>query len=411
MLRLLPLDNVTHALAGMVAAEVLLQRRGGRDRAPHGWSVAAYLASAAANNAPDLDLFYLGITEGKLGYLVHHRGHTHTLVFALPLALLVLLPVWLYARRRDDWKPTDLRAIFGLVSLGPVLHLAMDASNNYGVHPFWPFDNRWFYGDTIFIVEPLLWASVCPALFFAVRSKAAKGFFAFVVGGGLLLSAVSGRVPIPLVGALAVWTAAVSFIAARLPEARRGLAAIGAAAATYLLFGFASMQAKKTVRDAYQRLDPPETLRDVVATPAPANPFCWMVIGISDDGRDAVLRRGKVSVLGMSRFCASKSFFAKPTAPLGPATGGTAHFAVAGTFRAPLPELRELAEGCHAAAFMQWGRAPFWRRDDTGTVIGDLRYDFDEGIGWAEVALPPEGTACPENLPHWTPPRADWLGR
>ena len=42
-------------------------------------------------------------------------------------------------------------------------------------------------------------------------------------------------------------------------------------------------------------------------------------------------------------------------------------------------------------------------------LIGDLRYDFDETIGWAEVTIPPEGTSCPENLPNWTPPRADWL--
>jgi len=404
-------DNVTHALAGMVAAELLLQRRGGRGEVPRGWPAVAYLASAAANNAPDLDLLYLGITGGKLGYLVHHRGHTHTLVFALPLALLVMLPVWLYARRRDDWKPPDLRALFGLVLFGPVLHLAMDATNNYGVHPFWPFDNRWYYGDTVFIVEPLLWASVCPALFFAVRSKLGKGFFAFVVGGGLLLSAVSGRVAIPLVGALTVWTAAVAFLAARLSVTRRGIAALGAAGATYLVFGLASMQAKKTVRDAYQRIAPPETLREVVATPAPANPFCWMVIGISDDGHDAVLRRGEVRLFGLSELCASKGLFTTPTAPLGPGSGGTAHFAVEGTFRAPLAELRALADDCRAAAFMQWARAPFWRREETRTVIGDLRYDFDESVGWAEVALPPEDTTCPENLPAWTPPRADWLGR
>jgi len=392
----------------MVAAEVLLQRRGGRGAVPRGWSATAYLASAAANNAPDLDILYLGITEGQLGYLVHHRGHTHTLVFALPLALLTLVPVWLYARRRDDWKPPDLRGIFALALFGPVLHLAMDATNNYGVHPFWPFDNRWLYGDTIFIVEPLLWASVCPALFFAVRSKLAKGFFAFIVGAGIVLSAASGRVPIPLVVALGLWSAAVAWLAARLPEARRGLGALAAAAAIYLLFGLASRQAKGLVREAYANL-PTEALRDVVAAPAPANPFCWMVIGISDDGRDAILRRGVVTPFGLDALCETSGFFEQPTAPLTPSTVGTQNFTVEGAFRAPLAELRALSERCHAAAFLQWGRAPFWRPDDGGTIIGDLRYDFDASVGWAEITLPTQDADCPENLPNWTPPRADWI--
>lgn len=134
-----------------------------------------------------------------------------------------------------------------------------------------------------------------------------------------------------------------------------------------------------------------------------------MVIGISDDGREAILRRGEVTLYGMSQLCNHRGFFSTPTAPLGPSSGGTEHFRVEGTFRAPLAELRDLAHNCHAAAFMQWGRAPFWRRDENGTVIGDLRYDFDEQVGWAEVALPPAGSTCPENLPAWTPPRADWL--
>jgi ribosomal protein L28 len=46
------------------------------------------LVSILANNAPDLDIVYIGITGGKLGYLLHHRGHTHTLV-----ATLVLVPI------------------------------------------------------------------------------------------------------------------------------------------------------------------------------------------------------------------------------------------------------------------------------------------------------------------------------
>ena len=34
---------------------------------------------------------------------------------------------------------------------GTLLHLGMDFLNSYGVHPFWPIQNRWVYGDSVFI--------------------------------------------------------------------------------------------------------------------------------------------------------------------------------------------------------------------------------------------------------------------
>lgn len=407
------MDNVTHALAGMVVAEVAVQRRGGRDALPRSFPAVAYVLSAAANNVPDLDLLYLGITEGRIGYLVHHRGHTHTFAFALPLALLTLAPAWAYAKRRG-FGSRDRGTLLALALLGPVLHLALDLTNNYGIHPFWPFDNRWFYGDAIFIIEPLLWASVCPALFFAVRARVARIGFALIAGAGVGLSALSGRVPLPLVGVLAGWTILTAAIAARVSAARRVGVAGAAVALVYALFFGAGRRAKAQVADVYAARFPSEVLREVVTAPAPANPLCWMVIGISDDGRDAVLRRGVATPFGLERLCPVEAFMGRGTAPLTtePPTRPPLpeRFAVNGVFRAPLAEFRALARGCHGAAFLQWGRAPFWRRLTSGeTVLGDLRYDFEPEVGWAEVALPPDGAACPRNLPAWTPPRRDWI--
>jgi hypothetical protein len=43
------------------------------------------------------------------------------------------------------------------IGMGLALHLAMDYTNSYGLHPWYPFNARWFYGDMVFIVEPLFW--------------------------------------------------------------------------------------------------------------------------------------------------------------------------------------------------------------------------------------------------------------
>ncbi len=40
------------------------------------------------------------------------------------------------------------RVAFAVMAVvGVLLHLGMDALNSYGVHPYWPLNNRWMYGD------------------------------------------------------------------------------------------------------------------------------------------------------------------------------------------------------------------------------------------------------------------------
>ena len=72
---------------------------------------------------------------------------------------------------------------------------ALDFTNSYGVHPFWPVDNRWYYGDAVFIVEPLLWACSAPLLF-TLRSKVTRALVAVVLVVGIGLSWASGLVPV-----------------------------------------------------------------------------------------------------------------------------------------------------------------------------------------------------------------------
>src|SRR5690606_16081369 len=66
---------------------------------------------------------------------------------------------------------------------------------NYGVHPFWPVDNRWFYGDTIFIWEPLLWIAATP-LVFILRTTTARVLVGALLAAPLVVCFGSGLVPI-----------------------------------------------------------------------------------------------------------------------------------------------------------------------------------------------------------------------
>jgi len=161
-------DNLTHSLAGIVTAEAIVQLRARTGAAidPR-WHRASWLVSVAAHNAPDLDFVYAWITEGKLGYLLHHRGHTHTLALAPLMAALAYAAVYAWARRDRAWDRAEHRWAIAIAALGPIGHLLLDLSNNYGVHPLWPIDDHWVAGDTIFIVEPLFWAVTIPPVLFA----------------------------------------------------------------------------------------------------------------------------------------------------------------------------------------------------------------------------------------------------
>ena len=173
------MDNVTHAITGIIAAEAVvhLRRRLGDDVTP-AWARAAWVISALGQNMADADAIYTGITEGPLGYLLHHRGHTHTLVLA-PVMALVAYAIGGNATRawREGATRADRLWLAALALAGAVGHLLLDLSNDYGIHPFWPLDDGWIYGDTIFIVEPLFWAATLPILVRASRSVVARATF------------------------------------------------------------------------------------------------------------------------------------------------------------------------------------------------------------------------------------------
>ncbi len=138
---------------------------------------AAVVLGIAAAEFPDVDLVYSGpmVAMGKLGYLLHHRGHTHTVVWALVGAVLLWAATrWWWQRGLEGHERLDpssaivsrvgARALLVLAIVGTLSHLLLDFTNSYGVHPFWPFDNRWYYGDAIFIVEPWLMVTAIPPL-------------------------------------------------------------------------------------------------------------------------------------------------------------------------------------------------------------------------------------------------------
>jgi len=144
---------------------------------------------ALAAEAADLDVVsrFWGSSFG----LNHHRGFTHSFL-GLPLiaALVVgfLYLVWRMRGRKtkDPNLPPRWGLLFAYACLAGVSHILLDFTNNYGVRPFWPFSERWYSWDIVFIVEPvilvfLILGLILPSLFslineeIGIRSKGPQG--------------------------------------------------------------------------------------------------------------------------------------------------------------------------------------------------------------------------------------------
>jgi inner membrane protein len=81
-----------------------------------------------------------------------------------------------------------------------------------------------------------------------------------------------------------------------------------------------------------------------------------------------------------------------------------------GEIATDLGRLRQrVARDCEASAAMRFIRVPWLAALGPATVLGDLRYDREKGLGFAEIELQEPPGDCPGLVPHWQPPRADLL--
>jgi inner membrane protein len=410
------MDNVTHTLAGLLLAESAVRLRAhqtGAEPSARFRTVAA-ISSMIAANLPDADLLYTGVGGDRLAYILHHRGHTHTVVIALLGAVLLWGAAVLVWRWRARVAPAreDARWLFGLLLVSTLSHLVLDWSNSYGVHPYWPLDNRWRYGDAVFIVEPWFWVVAIPALVAASSRRVGRVLLSSILVAGL---ALAWRVDLVARGAALALTAgaALSIVLARVlrPDARTAVAVAGWIAVT-LTMAAGSAVARDTVVQALHAADPTTELLDVVVTPLPANPVCASVITVERSETTYRVMLARVSgapwLTDVAR-CGTRD----RTGPTFRASPRRSTSAVRwdAEWTAPHAELAALArESCPARAALRFIRVPAWRAvDDSTVVLGDMRFGGASGDGFSDIRVPRRSSTCPDAVPPWTPPRADLL--
>ncbi len=368
---------------------------------------AASLVSALANNLPDSDIVYSWVDGPKpLGSLLHHRGHTHTLLLALPMAWLLGSVAWrLFRRKHPGAGRNEQRLLLGLSLVGPVLHLLMDFGNNYGVHPFWPVYDGWLYGDSIFIVEPLWLAIAVPCLARTVTRRWLSVSLWSVLAILLVVCWFVPFVPTASRVALIVITLLSWYVAKIARDRARSSFAVAACSSVALLFVLASSRAKAELRTAAGAAFPALTLHDIAISPLPANPACWEALLAGEQGGTYRVVRASVALAPLPAAGCAAGADVDPSAPVKPLSRAN-HAGVRwiSEYRAELATLRRLREvDCRFRALLRFARLPYVTAERR--LAGDLRYDRRPGLDFSDVPL--AGPRCPRFVPGWGEPRAE----
>ncbi len=171
------MDNFTHSLTGWALGQTGLKRRSGL-------GMAALVLGA---NMPDIDL----VLEPLLGLpsIQYHRGFTHGIggIVVMPFLLACLL--WLLDRWQSGqgsrtvdarwWRQWNRRPhgrdtvrfgwLVALCYLATLTHPLLDFTNTYGIQLLAPFSERWFHGDTLFIIDVWIWSALSIGIWLSRR--------------------------------------------------------------------------------------------------------------------------------------------------------------------------------------------------------------------------------------------------
>ncbi|MBV9573440.1 MAG: metal-dependent hydrolase [Acidobacteriales bacterium] len=163
------MEPVTHFLTGACISRAGLNRK----------TALATATLTLAAEAPDIDV--VGRFKGPVFGFAHHRGFTHSFLgLILVSATVVGLMYLIWRLRGRKVKDPNLPPRWGLLFLFSYLaglsHILLDFTNNYGVRPFWPFSEKWYSWDIVFIIDPIILAILTaglllPGLFSLVNSE------------------------------------------------------------------------------------------------------------------------------------------------------------------------------------------------------------------------------------------------
>src|SRR5215467_8740360 len=167
------MENLTHSLVGGLLAQTRLGKQ-----LPYATPVLIIAA-----NLPDIDV--VSAFRGRAISLEAHRGITHSVVGIISLAVIFgaicyLILKSFHKNESKEFRIPGFGAVFWPIFIALLTHPILDWTNNYGIRPWLPWSNRWYYGDIVFVADPWLWLILGGALF-VIASKTRVGIAAWSI--------------------------------------------------------------------------------------------------------------------------------------------------------------------------------------------------------------------------------------
>ena len=355
------MDPIAHSLVGASLSETRLKRL----------TTLATPTLVLAANAPDIDI--VSAAAGQDFSLGFRRGWTHG-VLAMAILPLVLVGLILLADRgvsRLTHRPPRARPgpLIVLSYIGVLTHPLLDWLNTYGIRLLMPFEDRWFYGDALFIVDPWVWLLAGTVVVLA-NTQTAKGRTAWLVTGVAVTALVTGATAVSA-AARGLWvTGVVTIICVRSwGGAQHQLPRVATVCLASAMLYIAAMVASSRLasHQASEWLAQRGDVGSVImAGPLPANPFGWDIV-VADESHYHFLelnwlRPDRLQVAGPSI----------PRGPDGPI--------IAAALTAP-----------HIQGVITWMRFPAYSveplTDGFRVTIRDVRYTRRGGLGFGTASV------------------------
>ena len=152
------MDNVCHSLLGAALGRAGLARR-----TPLGMTTLV-----VANNLPDVDVAVFATDTLAMSF---RRGWTHGVPaqLLLPVILTAIVVICDRLFRKHALERVKASQVLLLSYIGVLLHVFLDFLNSYGVRLLMPFSERWFYGDALYIVDPIMYVTLGLGWWFSAR--------------------------------------------------------------------------------------------------------------------------------------------------------------------------------------------------------------------------------------------------
>lgn len=278
------MDPLTHTLVG---ASLAATRLGDKTRL----ATAALVIGA---NLPDVDVFfYFKGGDFALGF---RRGWTHGILALVVLPAVLGTILWLWGRWRNQGgsgPPVRPGWLMGLCYLGCLTHPSLDWLNTYGMRWWMPFRDTWYYGDSVFIMDPWLWLILGVGLLVGRRPSRAAGT-SVVTMAALVVWLVGSRAPdyLPVVGSVFATLLLAFFWKPRVGWLVAHRAATGGLILGALYIGALISLHSITVSRTHAELERQglTTYQELMAGPTPANPLAWDIVV----GTEGVYRWGRL---------------------------------------------------------------------------------------------------------------------